>query len=63
MLKPSIGNKAIDKHLTTDTPVATEENIQTEQPATVKETPQENSQEETTLQQESAETEQQTNAE
>lgn len=31
MLKPSIGNKAIDKHLITDTPVATEENIQTEQ--------------------------------
>ena len=31
LLKPSIGNKAIDKHLTTDTPVATEENTQTEQ--------------------------------
>ena len=43
---------------TTDTPVATEENIQAEQPATVQETPQENSQEETTQQQESAETEQ-----
>lgn len=55
MLKPSIGNKAIDKHLTTDTPVATEENIQTEQPATVQETPQENSQEETTQQQINAE--------
>lgn len=26
-----MGNKAIDKHLTTDTPVATEENTQTEQ--------------------------------
>ena len=63
MLKPSIGNKAIDKHLTTDTPVATEENTQAEQPATVQETPQENSLEETTQQQESAETEQQTNAE
>ena len=62
MLKPSIGNKAIDKHLTTATPVATEENIQTEQPATVQETPQENSQEETT-QQQATETEQQINAE
>ena len=60
MLKPTIGNKAIDKHLTTDTPVATEENTQAEQPAT---TVQENTQEETTQQQESAETEQQTNAE
>ena len=40
------------------TPIATEENTQAEQPATVQETPQENSQEETTQQQESAETEQ-----
>ena len=63
MLKPSIGNKAIDKHLTTDTPVATEENTQAEQPALVQETPQENTQEETTLQQETTETEQQANAE
>lgn len=63
MLEATIGNKAIDKHLTTDTPVATEENTQAEQPATVQETPQEKTQEETTLQQESAETEQQTNAE
>ena len=62
MLKPSIGNKAIDKHLTTDTPVATEENTQTEQPATVQETPQENTQQETT-QQQATETEQQANAE
>lgn len=54
MLKPTIGNKAIDKHLTTDTPVATEENIQAEQPATVLET---------TQQQEAPETEQQINAE
>ena len=63
MLKPSIGNKAIDKHLTTDTPVATEENIQAEQPATVQETPQENTQKEATQQQEATETEQQINAE
>lgn len=64
MLKPSIGNKAIDKHLTTDTPVATEENTQTEQPTTVQETPQENTQKEATQQQQEAtETEQQTNAE
>lgn len=62
MLEATIGNKAIDKHLTTDTPVATEENTQAEQPATVQETPQENTQEETTLQ-ESTETELQTNAE
>lgn len=41
MLEATIGNKAIDKHLTTDTPVATEENTQAEQPATVQETPQE----------------------
>lgn len=46
-----------------DTHVATEENTQAEQPATVQETPQENTQEETTLQQETTETEQQTNAE
>lgn len=58
MLKPTIGNKAIDKHLTTDTPVATEENTQAEQPATVQETLQENTQ-----QQEATETEQQANAE
>lgn len=63
MLKPTIGNKAIDKHLTTDTPVATEENTQAEQPATVQETPQENTQQETTQQQEATETEQQANAE
>lgn len=62
MLEATIGNKAIDKHLTTDTPVATEENTQAEQTATVQETPQENTQEETTLQ-ESTETELQTNAE
>lgn len=62
MLKPSIGNKAIDKHLITDTPVATEENTQAEQPATVQETPQENTKEETT-QQQATETEQQANAE
>lgn len=62
MLEATIGNKAIDKHLTTDTPVATEENTQAEQPATVQETPQENTQEETTLQ-ESTATELQTNAE
>ena len=48
---------------TTDTPIATEENTQAEQPATVQETPQENSQEETTQQQEATETEQQANAE
>lgn len=46
-----------------NTHVATEENTQAEQPATVQETPQENTQEETTLQQETTETEQQTNAE
>ena len=63
MLKPSIGNKAIDKHLITDTPVATEENTQPKQLATDQETPQENTQEETTLQQETTETEQQANAE
>lgn len=63
MLKPSIGNKAIDKHLTTDIPVATKENTQTEQPATVQETPQENTQKEATQQQEATETEQQINAE
>lgn len=60
MLKPSIGYKAIDKHLITDTP---EENTQTEQPATVQETPQENTQKEATQQQEATETEQQINAE
>lgn len=62
MLEATIGNKAIDKHLTTDTPVATEENTQAEQPATVQEAPQENTQEEITLQ-ESTATELQTNAE
>lgn len=62
MLEATIGNKAIDKHQTTDTPVATEENTQAEQPATVQETPQEKTQEETT-QQQATETEQQTNAE
>ena len=46
-----------------NTHVATEENTQAEQPAYVQETPQENTQEETTLQQETTETEQQTNAE
>ena len=46
-----------------NTHVATEENTQPEQPATVQETPQENTQEETTLQQETTETEQQANAE
>ncbi len=63
MLEATIGNKAIDKYLTTDTPVATEENTQAEQPATVQGTPQENTQKETTQQQEATETEQQTNAE
>ena len=46
-----------------NTHVATEENTQPEQPATVQETPQENTQEETTLQQKTTETEQQANAE
>ena len=46
-----------------NTHVAKEENTQAEQPATVQETPQENTQEETTLQQETTETEQQANAE
>ena len=46
-----------------NTHVATEENTQAEQPATVQETPQENTQEETTLQQKTTETEQQANAE
>ena len=46
-----------------NTHVATEENTQAEQPAIVQETPQENTQEETTLQQETTETEQQANAE
>ena len=46
-----------------NTHVATEENTQAEQPATVQETPQENTQEETILQQETTETEQQANAE
>ena len=46
-----------------NTHVATEENTKAEQPATVQETPQENTQEETTLQQETTETEQQANAE
>ena len=62
MLEATIGNKAIDKYLTTDTPVATEENTQAEQPATVQGTPQENTQKETT-QQQATETEQQANAE
>ena len=52
----------IPAETTTDTPVATEENIQAEQPATVQETPQENTKEETT-QQQATETEQQANAE
>ena len=43
--------------------LSVEKNTQAEQPATVQETPQENTQEETTLQQETTETEQQTNAE
>lgn len=46
-----------------NTHVATEENTQAEQPATVQETPQENTQEETTLQQKTTETDQQANAE
>lgn len=44
--------------------ITTEENTQTEQPATtVQETPQENTREETTQQQEATETELQTNTE
>ena len=46
-----------------NTHVATDENTQAEQAATVQETPQENTQEETTLQQKTTETEQQANAE